>query len=315
MNRSRFSFVFSGFLSAIFVASAAGAADVSVNCGAKKNNSINAALAQLAKGGPNTVRVSGTCNEAVAIDGFDRLTLLGNPTATINDPTPDQGPDFEDTAVVRVSDSDRVVIQGISVNGGFQGIVCQSFSICRIQDVHVQGALNTGVQFARSSGFVSGNTVIEGNGVGLGVANGSNVSVFPSSDGLSIPVVRNNSGTGANVVDHSHLSVTASIEDNGGDGIALERSCNLRLFDAIVTGNGGRGLFLRASTARILLATMTGNSGNGVEAAHLSLVRFTETNTIVGNGSPDVNCTSATAVTIGVAGTGGGTTSCTEPAP
>ncbi len=90
------------------ICAVAQAAIVNVNCNANKNNSINVALGKLNKRGPNTVRVSGNCNEAVVIDGFDRLTLEGNPTATINDPTPSPDPDLEDTTVVDIQDSDHV---------------------------------------------------------------------------------------------------------------------------------------------------------------------------------------------------------------
>ena len=303
------------FLVVSAVAVPAHAADVSVNCSARKNNSINAALAILIKGGPNTVRVSGICNEAVAISGFDRLTLIGNPTATINDPTPNQGSD-EDTSVVSIFDSDRVVVQGITVNGGAEGIGCTGFSVCRLQDVHVQGSLGNGVNFARSSGFVVDNTVIENNAEnGLAVVNGSNVSLFPSTDTAPVPIIRDNTGGGVSVNDDSHFSLIGTVRDNGGDGIVADRSANLRLIGATVTGNGGRGLFLRASTARIQTTSITGNTGNGIEVANLSLARIQGGNTVAGNGTWDVNCSSATAVTLGILNLIGADTNCVEPAP
>lgn len=313
-------------LFALLVCSAwpvAQAADVAVNCGARKNNSITAALAGLIRSGPNTIRISGDCNEAVSIDGYDRLTLIGNPTATINDPTPDQGADYEDTTVLNIMDSDRVVVQAIAVNGGAQGISCSGYSVCRLFDVHVRGSLGNGVTYARSSGFIADNTIIEDNaGAGLVVVNGANVNLIPMNT-TSVPIIRGN-GAGANVTDDSHLQVSGVIRDNTGNGITAERGSNVRILGdpesgwGIVTGNGGHGLFLRASTGVVSFATITGNTGNGVQVAQLSYARFQGANTISGNAAPDIDCSSATAATLAATTSGvsgGGTTDCVEPAP
>ncbi len=289
------------------------AADVNVNCNdPKKNNSINAALASLSKGGPNTIRVSGTCNEAVVIDGFDRLTLVGNPTATVNDPTPTT-PELEDTTVILITDSDRVGVQGITVNGGAAGITCQAFSVCILRDVHVHNSVGAGVQYARSSGFIFDNTVIEDNGGnGLTVVNGSNVSVFGDPVG---PIIQDNGFSGVNVTNDSHFQLTVgTVLNNGINGINAQRGSNVNLFGT-VTGNGSHGLSLSSSTATIQEATITGNTGNGVRVANLSLARFLGA-TVSGNSAPDVNCTSTTAVTTeATTEIGAGTTNCTEPAP
>jgi hypothetical protein len=47
---------------------------------------IKGALKTLNPAGPNTLTISGTCNENVVIQGFNRLTLLGKPGATITMP-------------------------------------------------------------------------------------------------------------------------------------------------------------------------------------------------------------------------------------
>jgi hypothetical protein len=79
-----------------------------------------------------------------------------------------------------------------------------------------------------------------------------------------------------------------------------------------------RALYLRSSTAAVTGATITGNTTNGVVVANLSFATFTAGNTITSNGSPDIDCASTTAVTIGATSstnTGGDTTDCVEPAP
>ncbi|MEK7413760.1 MAG: right-handed parallel beta-helix repeat-containing protein, partial [Planctomycetota bacterium] len=293
-------------------------ANVTVDCGAKKSNSITAALGALNKHGPNTILITGTCNEALSIDGYDHLTLLGNPTATISDPTPSQSPEDEDTTVVLIFDSDRVVLQGITINGGATGIACQGFSVCWLQDVHVHGTFGIAVQFIRSSGFLFDDTVIEDNvGFGLSALSGSNVSLGPRNSNVAPTIQRNE--TGAFVGDNSHVQFTgSSVQDNSGVGIQVVRGSNVRVLGP-VTGNGAEGVILVGSTARIAGATITGNTGNGVVVANLSYANFSGGNTINGNDTLDVNCSSTTAVTQGTGNAnnlgGGGTTNCTEPAP
>ena len=55
-----------------------------VNC--DKGQSLNATLAKMNKFSPATVVFTGTCNEYVVVDGFDNLTLTGEPGATIQQP-------------------------------------------------------------------------------------------------------------------------------------------------------------------------------------------------------------------------------------
>src|SRR5437879_2090357 len=97
---------------------------VEVNCGSHKGpvSSITSALAQLDPAGPNNIVVSGVCTENVLIQSFDRLILKGTAGATINDASNGAG------IVVDIEDSQRVTVQGLTINGGANGIVCESFS-------------------------------------------------------------------------------------------------------------------------------------------------------------------------------------------
>src|SRR6267143_1329833 len=58
-----------------------------VECGStnKQINSINAALASLDPSEDNTIYVSGACSENVNITGFDRLKLIAQNGASINE--------------------------------------------------------------------------------------------------------------------------------------------------------------------------------------------------------------------------------------
>ena len=56
-----------------------------VNCNA--GQSLNSAIATLNKQVPNFVQVQGTCTEYIRITGFENLTVKGNPSATIVQPS------------------------------------------------------------------------------------------------------------------------------------------------------------------------------------------------------------------------------------
>jgi len=289
------------------------AADVSVDCSKKKT--ITAALASLTKLGPNTVHISGACNEAVNIDGFDRLTLVGDGTASINDPTPTSDPDLEDTTMIFIANASRVDIQNITVNGGAVGIGCYAFSVCRLFGVHVQGSAGNGVEFVRAYGFIYDNSVIENNRFnGLQVTAGGDVNVIPANTSTQ-PIFQNN-GAGVVATDNSHVQLVATVQNNQADGIDVIRGSNLRLLaTSLVTGNSGRGIFVRDGSA-VMQASVTSNTGFGVSLGNLAFVQFSGA-TVTGNGGGsvvDVHCGSVTAATTG-ASTTGGTTDCTEPAP
>ncbi len=73
-----------------------------------KGESINAALAKLAKSGPNVLTVSGTCAEDIVIDGFDDLQLVAAPGAALHPASQ------ASKAVLLVQSSRRVVIDGFA---------------------------------------------------------------------------------------------------------------------------------------------------------------------------------------------------------
>jgi hypothetical protein len=88
------------------------AVDLNVKCGQKGlPNTINGALKLLNPEGPNTLTVSGTCNENVLIYGFNRLKLRTTTGATINDASGGTG------FVVDIDDSTDVVLNGFTING------------------------------------------------------------------------------------------------------------------------------------------------------------------------------------------------------
>jgi hypothetical protein len=337
----------------LLLTASAYAADVSVDCNKKKT--ITAALAVLSKQGPNTIHVSGACNETVIIDDYEDLTLIANPSASINDPTPSNPSDND---VVGIFQSRNITLRGFTINGGAVGVACYQFSVCYLRDLIIQGQSDTGVVYSRSGGFVD-NTTIQNTLLG-GLALSSQSEVLFGSGVFGTPgtATIQDIGTEANgslpvwVLNGSELTLGgATVQNNAyGDGAYVAFGSVLRMINSTITGNGGNGIKADSSVVRFQLEsvpvsitnngsagirlqntstvqsqgsgtlTISGNAGNGISIGHLSFVRLGGGRTITGNGSPDVNCSVSTARSDGVGDSGspnlgGGTTNCTEPAP
>lgn len=232
------------------------AADLTVDCSNPKAKikTITAALGLISKAGPNTIHVSGACDESVFIDGFDNLTLLANPGASINDPTP-LVPD--DNNVIDIFNSRRVTVQGFTINQGFTGISCGIYSVCFLNNNTVQGAFDVAVQVGRGTLADLNNDTLQNSGSGLRVQFGGQAHIF--------------GGT---------------IEGNDGNGVAAINQGLLDLRGGVsVQNNGAAGIVTTENSTTILVgANITGNAGTGVTADQGSVVRVGGANQITGNG-------------------------------
>ena len=116
------------FLSVVIIGAAtqyAQAANLKVDCG--KHESIHKALHLLAISnpqGPNKITVLGDCKGNFVIQSMDRLTLITNKGASITDRSNGS------LAVLDIEDSHSVTVQGFTINGGAQGILCSTASVC-----------------------------------------------------------------------------------------------------------------------------------------------------------------------------------------
>jgi len=244
--------------------------------------------------------VVGTCTENVLIRGFNRLTLIG-PGASINDASGGTG------FVVDIEDSTDVTLQGFTINGGFIGVFCSDFSICRFKGNTIQGALQAGVQVVQSRASFDTNT-IQNNLLGLTSLESSSVR---SNGGL---VVQQNQDSGV-VIDtgSSFAAFGTTIQNNGNAGIEMDVSASLTVADSTITGNLFGVTVLSHSDAHFFANNViTGNQLNGVVVRDLSFVLFEASSTITGNGL-DVTCQPKFSATRGaLANIGGGITDCTE---
>ena len=287
--------------------------NLKVNCGHKvegKLMSINAALKLLVPSASNTVTVSGTCNENLLVQGFDRLTLISTTGATINDASGGQA------TVVDIEDSRRVTLQGFTVNGGLDGVVCGNASVCYLTGNTVQSSVGQeGVGVGNGSQAFLTNNVIRNNGTrGLTANEGSRV--FSTTD-----TFQGNADSGVVANSGAYFACdTSTIENNGNGGVVLTDHSTGRIISCTISGNTGNGVTVqRGSDTRFDsfngAATVTANTGSGVLVRDLSFSFFSGGANITGNlGGTDVVCAPQFPATRGaLTGTGGGTTNCVEP--
>src|SRR5437667_4634152 len=105
--------------------------------------------------GPNTIIVSGECKETLVIQSMDRLTLITKKGASITDPSGGT------LAVVDIENSQRVTLQGFTINGGAQGILCSTASLCYLTGNTIQGPGRFGINVIKGSRAFLESNVIE----------------------------------------------------------------------------------------------------------------------------------------------------------
>jgi parallel beta-helix repeat protein len=224
-------------LCAFLLPAVAQAANLKVNCsqtGEREDQlrTITAALKRLNPIGPNTVTVSGACHENVVIQSFDRLTLIANLGASIIDAS--GGNDF----VIDIIDSQRITIQGFTINGGGSGIACVSHSLCRFSGNTVQGSVGEGVVVNRSQAELSGDTLQNHASRGLVVLQGGQARAVQET-------IQNNGASGIRVTESSYVFAYGNtIRNNGFFGIRVTDHSSARITDNSITSNVASGVGL-----------------------------------------------------------------------
>lgn len=283
------------------------AENLGVNC--DKHESIRRALRLLATSnpqGPNKITVSGSCKGNFVIQGMDRLTLITKTGASITDRSNGT------LAVVDIEDSRSVTVQGFTINGGAQGILCNTASVCYLTGNKfqgpgdVQGPGRFGVDVLRGSRAFLESNVIQNWARGVFI-NGS-AEVFSSND-----VFQGNGGSGIAVLNRSYFESLNSSLDNNGVGIEAGGS-GVFLGGGTVSGNSSDGVrVLAASEAIFSGPTITANGGVGVQVVDGSFAAFLAAS-ITGNlNGLDVDCEPQFPIARLVDRTGG-ITNCVEQA-
>ena len=282
------------------------ATNLSLNC--DHHGSIRTALHVLATTnpqGPNTITVSGSCRGNFVIKGMDRLTLITRNGASITDRS------NGNLAVLDIEDSHGVTVQGFTINGGAQGVLCNTASVCYLTGNtiqgpgRVQGPGRFGVDVVRGSHAFLESNVIQNWARGAFIT--GSAEVFSSND-----VFQGNGGSAIAVLNHSYFESSNSSLDNNGVGIEAGGS-GVFLGGGTISGNSSDGIrVLAASEAIFSGPTITANGGVGVQVVDGSFAGFLAAN-ITGNLSGlDVDCEPQFPMTRFVDRTGG-ITNCVEP--
>jgi hypothetical protein len=278
---------------------------IKVDC--NKKGSIGATLAHLMQIGNTrgvTISVTGTCKENITVGAFDHLVIQGAPIATLQDASNGTA------AVVNIFSSYDVILQGLTINGGLDGVDCVGDSFCTLDLNTIQQSAANGVRFSRSHGALQSNNILSNALGGVVLQNNSNLVSFSNQ-------ITNNNGAGIAVLNDSYLFDSADTIQNNGIGIRAQNNSVVRADTLALSSNRSDGVRLESGAAASFLGAdvITGNAGNGVAVHDLAFASFFPdgTENISGNlTQPDVACYPQFSATHG-AGTVGGTTNCAEP--
>ena len=254
---------------------------------------------------PAALLVSGTCRENVTIQGLDRITLQGNPTATIH------GGSDPNLGTVELVDAVSIDLVDLTITGGGEGVGCVQ-CLGRLTRVSIQDTLGLGVNAsARSHLLLTDSSVRSNADAGILVGNAATVNLVNTS-------VTSNGSDGAFLNAGATLLVFSSpITGNSGYGINASLQGTVVLNGATVTGNAADGVTIQGGSAmRTTRSMVSGNQGHQVRIGDLSFARFGAATTVAGSTFPDVLCDGASAATRGIGNLVGVTTNCpAEQAP
>lgn len=275
-----------------------GPASVTVDCDAGRT--IAGALTNPSS--PLVVTVRGTCNETVVI-ARDDVTLQADPLtgATVN------GPDPNATTITVLGA--RVVIDGLTVTGGRNGISGAGASRLAIRNCAVQSTGGNGIVFSQgSNGTVDTCTVQNNPRDGVAIITSSAATIINStvSGNARTGIILSNGASGRIGVNDANAPAGNTISSNGGNGVHVTTHSSAFIGANTISGNGinpaslpfcCRGVFVFGASHAHLLGgnVVTGHVGDGISVLASSLLigppgfDFPTTNTISNNSGGGVN--------------------------
>jgi hypothetical protein len=249
---------FAVVLSLLLLPAVAHANNVAVNC---PGQSLNAAVAALPPG-PNTITVTGTCNENVSLSNQRSLTIVaGAGGAKIVQPQDTDTFDISLSQDVHLQKLEIVGVPGSPLGAGGAGV-----SIFEASDVHIEGC------------DIHDNE-------GSGVSADRNSVVFLSNSSL-----HNNplSGDGLDVFDNSTADVRGTtIQNNGGPGsgvgVVVSRN-SVALFHQtnLIQNNADFGIVVRLLST--VLFAGTNGTGTTIQGHNIGGINVNEGGHLQANG-------------------------------
>ena len=203
---------------------------VNVDCSgsnAQAFHSINAALNTLNLVGPNTITVSGTCHENVALVQRDRLTIqaaVGHVATIENAAAPP-------VSTLYVAGSHNIVLNNLVIQGGSPALyISDSSSATLVQNCTVQNSVGDGFDIDGESEVVIQNSTVKNNSaVGIFISNASQLT-FGTYPTQRIRISGNGFGGGGNgngglEIDGSQVQLNfgvLTVDGNAGAGISMD---------------------------------------------------------------------------------------------
>jgi Right handed beta helix region len=208
----------------------ASATNVNVDCSGSNPQafrSINDALNALDLVGPNTITVSGTCHENVALLQRDRLTIqaVAGHSAAIENAA------VAPASTLYIGGSHNIVLDNLVIQAGSPAMyVSDSSSALLMQNCTVQNSLSDGLDVDAESELVIQDSTIKNNSAaGVFIANESHLTLgtYPAQ---RIRITGNGFGGGGNgagglEIDGSLVQLNfgvLTVEGNAGPGISMD---------------------------------------------------------------------------------------------
>jgi len=203
---------------------------------------------------------AGICDDNVTIqENKERITINGGGAATING---------IDTTRATITIRGRgIVITGLTVTGGENGIGIHRGGTATISNSTIQNTGRTGISVTQSANMRITNSTVQNNALhGINISDSSSARLgFLTFEGIDTvpggvgPVTIQNNGTGT----------------DGGDGVRVTRSSSTIIIDNNIVGNNGDGVQVsRASHADISSNDINSNTGHGINVIENSGVNL-----------------------------------------
>jgi hypothetical protein len=246
------------FAASLLHAIPATARTITVRC--NQGMTISEALGWLNPAESHTIRVTGTCHDAITIGGFTQLSIIGEKTKS--------GP-----ATIKPGNGkngfwiygSHVQLSGLTIDGGYDGVVCTDFSVCNFSGNTIENATGEGVELDNADATFSGDVIQKSINYGLLLSASrarltqltvTGTSVGPNGLGNGIEVdagstitadqltVKGNQGEGIDLVGNSHLvnqfwAGPLVVSENANGGIWVTENSSADLGGATVTNNWG----------------------------------------------------------------------------
>src|SRR5215467_237535 len=225
---------------------------------------ITAAIASLPAIGPNSISVVGTCHENVVFFAHTDLTIFGNPSATVV-------PGNANGHLLAINNSQRILILGITFDGGRGAIVDENSSVTfntvtrqnsagigltsidsfvHIANSTVQNSTRSGISVGGGTFYVDSDvtgTTVTGNGrAGISVLTGH--LILNGGDGVTPGtqnVISNNTGVGVAVANSSEADINSDNRIDGNHGnwaLLVLNGSSVLMSDGIINNNAGLGV-------------------------------------------------------------------------